>query len=413
MRHGGQTLLSHPVDVLFGTGIAFDPARDAERMLASAQKASARLVLVGDVDQLGSVEAGRSFGQLQDAGMPTFVLDQIVRQTNAHTREAVEAMLAGDAAAAFAALDRGGGAVIEQADTDTRIAVIARDFAHLSPEDRAQTLVLDPTREGRQRLTDAIRLALVRDGTLGDEAVTATVLEPRGLTRAEAKRATSYTPGDIVTFRKGAKGKPRPGTGYRIDSVDAQTGTVRIVPPKGKPHDWQPARWGGDHAEAFAEVSQEFRTGDKLQFTRNNYRAHRLNGATAMVVAIDAQGSSVVVEKDDGERQMLDLSHLADRHVRPGWVRTIHSAQGATADRVMAHLESFRANTVDTRAAYVAISRARTSAVLYTDNRANLTDALGFRDGNQVGAIDETMTRQKATTIATPAPVRDVGMAIG
>lgn len=160
-------------------------------------------------------------------------------------------------------------------------------------------------------------------------------------------------------------------------------------------------------------MTQEFRTGDKLQFTRNNYRAHRLNGATAMVVAINVAGSSVMVEKDDGERQMLDLRHLADRHVRPGWVRTIHSAQGATADRVMAHLESFRANTVDTRAAYVAISRARSHAALYTDNRASLTDALGFRDGSQVGAIDETMTRQKAATIAIPKHVGAVGMAIG
>jgi hypothetical protein len=41
------------------------------------------------------------------------------------------------------------------------------------------------------------------------------------------------------------------------------------------------------------------------------------------------------------------------------------------------------------------ISRATTSAVLYTDNRASLTEALGVRDGAQVGAIDETMGREK------------------
>jgi ATP-dependent exoDNAse (exonuclease V) alpha subunit len=90
----------------------------------------------------------------------------------------------------------------------------------------------------------------------------------------------------------------------------------------------------------------------------------------------------------------LDLRHLADRHIRPCWVRTITSAQGATATRVMAHLESFRANTVDARFAYVAISRARTSAVLYTDDRRSLIEALGFRDGAQVGAINETMGRE-------------------
>lgn len=54
----------------------------------------------------------------------------------------------------------------------------------------------------------------------------------------------------------------------------------------------------------------------------------------------------------------------------------------------MAHLESFRANTVDAASVYVAISRARTSAAVYIDSRAALTDALGLRDGAQVGAMD-------------------------
>ena len=69
-----------------------------------------------------------------------------------------------------------------------------------------------------------------------------------------------------------------------------------------------------------------------------------------------------------GERQMLELRHFADRHVRPGSRRTIHSAQGATATHIIAHMESFRANAVDTRAGYVAVSRAKTHATIYTDD---------------------------------------------
>lgn len=55
--------------------------------------------------------------------------------------------------------------------------------------------------------------------------------------------------------------------------------------------------------------------------------------------------------------------------------------------------ESFPTNTVDTRAAYVAIRRARSGASIYTDSRARLLDVLGLRDGVQVGAIDEAMGR--------------------
>lgn len=55
----------------------------------------------------------------------------------------------------------------------------------------------------------------------------------------------------------------------------------------------------------------------------------------------------------------------------------------------MAHLESFRAYTVDAPAVYVAISKPKDAVALYTDCRARLTEALGLRDGAQIGAIDE------------------------
>jgi hypothetical protein len=276
----------------------------------------------------------------------------------------------------------------------------ARNYAQLSPADRARALVLDPTREGRQRLTDAIRAELVRDGTLGAEAITATTLEPLGLTRAEAADAASYAPGQIVTFRRGSREQRLSrGRAYWVDAINAEAGTVSLATPQGKRIAWSPARWGGDQAEAFIEVEQELRNGDRIQFTRNNRRAGRLNGHTASVVGTDPQRGGITVEREDGKHEVLDLSRLADRHIRPGWVRTIHSAQGATADRVMAHLESFRANTVDAPAVYVAISRAKDAVALYTDSRARLAEALGLRNGAQVGAIDEVQ--------------RDVGVALG
>ena len=80
---------------------------------------------------------------------------------------------------------------------------------------------------------------------------------------------------------------------------------------------------------------------------------------------------------------------------------------------MLANLESFRANTVDARSVYVAISRAMIGAAVYTDNRASLTEGLGIRDGAQVGAIDEAMKVPVVATTATPATVKVVGMAIG
>src|SRR3546814_7640504 len=81
------------------------------------------IILVGDVKQLGSVEAGAAFAQLQSAGMETAKLAEIVRQTNAATKEAVLASIEGDAKKALAALDRSGGQIIENADRSTRFEI--------------------------------------------------------------------------------------------------------------------------------------------------------------------------------------------------------------------------------------------------------------------------------------------------
>jgi len=204
----------------------------------------------------------------------------------------------------------------------------------------------------------------------------------------------------------------RRDTAYRVDAIDPSANTLRLLDPANQAITWNPAQGGADQAEAYAEAPQEFRTGDRVQFTRNNHAAKRVNGRTAEVVAIDSDEGLLVVRNKTGKRRTLDMANVADRHIRPGWVQTIHAAQGATSDRVMAHLESFRSN-VDARIAYVAISRAKTHAAIYTDDRVALVDAIEGRDGAKVGAIDETLARGKVAAIAIPAPVRVVGMTIG
>jgi len=54
-------------------------ARDAEAPSRWTRDSGTRLVLVGDIKQLGSVGAGRAFAKLREAGTKKFALDQIVR----------------------------------------------------------------------------------------------------------------------------------------------------------------------------------------------------------------------------------------------------------------------------------------------------------------------------------------------
>jgi ATP-dependent exoDNAse (exonuclease V) alpha subunit len=171
-------------------------------LLESAERANARVILVGDVKQLGSVGAGAAFAQLQGAGMETAKLAEIVRQTNPLTKEAVEASIQGDACRALDALDRGGGKIIAHEGHAERMQAMAKDYAAMSPKDQRSTIVIDPSRAGRDALNAKIRIQLVASGKLTGEAVTMRTLESKGLTKAEARDARSYEVGDVVRFAR-------------------------------------------------------------------------------------------------------------------------------------------------------------------------------------------------------------------
>src|SRR3546814_17654174 len=71
----------------------------------------------------------------------------------------------------FRSLDRSGGQISENADRSTRFAAIAERYAGLDKAGRARTLVIEPSREGRDALTTDIRDALTKSGALTGPAV--------------------------------------------------------------------------------------------------------------------------------------------------------------------------------------------------------------------------------------------------
>ena len=86
------------------------------------------MLLVGDMRQHEAVEAGRPYQQLQEAGMQTARLDEIVRQKDPALKEAVEQLARGDVSEAIDNLDRQG-RVHEIVDRDERLSEIAREYA--------------------------------------------------------------------------------------------------------------------------------------------------------------------------------------------------------------------------------------------------------------------------------------------
>ena len=367
-------------------------ARDTATLLECAEKANARVILVGDVKQLGSVGAGAAFAQLQYAGMETAKLAEIVRQTNPLTKEAVEASIQGDARRALDALDRGGGKIIALADPVERMKAMARDYAALSPKEQRSTIVIDPSRAGRDALNAEIRTQLVASGRLTGETVAMRTLESKGLTKAEARDARSYEVGDVVRFARDYADK---GIAKResvtVIGIDPTKNAVALEKANGQTVDWRPRQWGAGKSEAFTPASVELIKGDRIEFTRNDRSQARENGGRAHVVSVDAQDQTARVRLDNGKFQTLDLTKSTDQHIRHGYVQTAHAAQGRTAEQVMIHADSRATNLVDQKMMYVGISRAKASAAVYTDDRAKLVAGINERAGLAQTAIAQAM----------------------
>jgi molybdopterin-guanine dinucleotide biosynthesis protein len=111
-----------------------------------------RVLLIGDTRQHQGVEAGRPFEQLQQAGMRTAHLDEIVRQNDPALKTAVEFLAKGDISGALQSLQMQG-RIREIFDAGERIRAIARSYVE-SPE---RTLIIAPDNASRRDLNIAVR----------------------------------------------------------------------------------------------------------------------------------------------------------------------------------------------------------------------------------------------------------------
>ena len=363
-------------------------AADAANLLGLAKSHRARVLLVGDTAQLGSVAAGAAFAQLQGAGMETTHLTKILRQTNEHTKAAVEASLVGDAKKALAALDAGGGRIVQCDTREARFVQIAQDYANLDTKERRKALVIEPSREGRDALTKKIRHRLTENGALHGPAVETSRLVPRDLTRAEAKDAHSYAIADTIRFAKdyADKGVSK-AQAYRVVGIDTKKAAVTLADQNGGTIDWRLRQWGSSHAQVFSIEAIELRAGDLVQFTRNDRALGRINGQQGEIIAVDPVTREAKVRLGRGKIETLALDSPRDQHIAHSYVATAFAAQGRTAEHSFIHADSAATNLLDQKSFYVALSRAKETAAIYTNDRGKLVGALLERAGAMQTAL--------------------------
>jgi conjugative relaxase-like TrwC/TraI family protein len=370
-----------------------------------------RVLLVGDRRQHEAVEAGRPFAQLQDAGMKTVKLEEIVRQKDPELKEVVQQLARGYVREAINNLDQQG-RVHEIRGHEERISAISKEYAK-SPQN---TLVMSPDNRSRMEINERIHAELQGKGLVRTEENPIRTLVPRQeLTGADRTWAAKYEVGDILRYSRASKetgiGK---GQYAQVRRIDAASNRLTVRLQDGTERAYDPRRQQG--VSIFREEIRRFSVGDRIQFTAPANDLKIANRELGVIRDIDETGR-LTLNLDSGRAFQIDPNRHP--HLDYGYAMTSHSSQGQTANRVLIHVDTELASKdlLNSRMAYVSVSRGAFDAQLFTNDREKLPTALGHDVSKQTAQVQQINSRQ---TIApqqdiTKAPQQehDMGLGIG
>jgi ATP-dependent exoDNAse (exonuclease V) alpha subunit len=368
-----------------------------------------RVLLVGDRRQHEAVEAGRPFAQLQDAGMKTVKLEQIVRQKDPELKQVVEQLARGHVQEAIKNLDQQG-RVHEIPGHDERIVAIAREYAR-SPEN---TLVVSPDNRTRSEINERIHTELQGRGIVNGEEHSIRTLVPRqDLTGADRTWAERYEVGDVLRYSRTSKETGiKKGEYAQVKRIDAPKNRLTVELQNGTERTYDPRRQQG--VSVFREDKRNFSVGDRIQFTAPANDLKIANRELGVIAGIDDAGR-LSLNMDSGRTLQIDPNRHP--HLDYGYAMTSHSSQGQTANRVLIHVDTELAakELLNSRMAYVSVSRGAHDAQLFTNDREKLPTVLGHDISKQTANSPQISTEQTTAPQQeiSKAPQQEHGMGLG
>jgi len=340
-----------------------------------------RVLVIGDTRQHQGVDAGRPFEQMQDAGMRTSRLDQIMRQRDPELLKAVQHLAKGETVEGVRMLGEQG-RITELANTKERIEAIATDYAS-RPEN---TIIVSPDNRSRQLINQAVRVELRASGTLANDSQEFRTLTHRSdMTGADREWAARYQPGDVLKYTTGSKAQGiERDSSTKLLSTNARDNTITVERTDGQRVTYDPRRLKG--VNVYKEAPREFATGDRIQFTAKDKDLGVSNRDLGTITKLEPGQITVRLDGKDERTVRFDPGKM--QHFDHGYAVTSHVSQGLTEGRVIANIDTESSRSlINTRLAYVAVSRASDDARIYTNNAETLGARLAT-DISKTAAVD-------------------------
>lgn len=358
-----------------------------------------KLVLVGDRQQLSSIDAGKAFAMIQAGGGTMARMDTNIRQRTDELRTVAALANIGKAGAALAVL---GDNVIETADPPSAAADL---WLALPTIEREVTAIFASGREARTIINDRIQEGLIAEGSIKGDAYPVTVYERINTTREELRHVSTYRAGQ--TLEVGAGGARDVGIaagrydvvkilrGGKVELADGRK-RLRFDPLMLSPTERR------DRLQLTEKKALVLREGDRIRWTANDKERGLFNSALARIAAVET--GAIVIETADRQHLRLVPNDPMLSRLDLAYSLNMHMAQGITTDKAITVMSSHERHLSNQRLFNVGVTRVRDALTMIVDDKGKLSRQLDMNPGNKTSAL-ETLGRIDIDGRRSIAPV--------
>ena len=342
-----------------------------------------KIGLVGDTKQLKAVDAGDMFTKLQDKGMATSIVDEILRQKTELTKKVVKDFKTKDTVKDGIERLEEAGKLYEASDVekdgktikdmealkDKLIENVKADYTN-NEKGIKKTTVLVSTNAEKSELNLQLRDTAKEAGSVSDQDFSIQVEEAKKLNDIDKLFAGNYNIGDLLIAQK-MQGDIKTGMKTEVINIDKENNKVEVkfTTKSGEERIKSIDAAKLENYQAFELVQKDFSVGDKVMFQKNDKNSGVKNGEIAYITNIGEDGKMEFESKAKGNFE-VDINDY--KNLDYGYAMTTHKSQGISEDNI--HIFAQASGSINLNAGFVQVSRAGKEVQIYTDDSEKLID---------------------------------------
>ena len=311
-------------------------SRDLFRLQTLIEKLEARLALVGDFKQIGSIGAGLGYHDFLAYGIQKAVMQENVRLSDPTAFTAMKQAYAGDMKGTLQTIKD---SIEEIPDKKEALNRIVTAYFSLSLTHSEAPLIITPLNEDRKYVNEAIRDKLKEQGKIAQAGFKTSVFVSADKRETDKSHASSYHKEDVIRFNTH---HPRlniqAGDYADIIAIDLKHERLTLKIPGKQEFYWSPKNCDKPSSiEIYQRSTREFSKGDTIVFKRNNEKEGIFNGDRAAILQVENHRIQVLL--NNGITANIDLKQLHNQHLDHGYALTTYAAQGKDVSFVIAYGE--------------------------------------------------------------------------